>query len=87
MSDILGKFKKNPLPLDLREDCRIWPHITNGDLSLKDVFKAKMTDKPLTQWLDKIWNLDIPPSKAFTVLRLCHDKHATNENLIKRRFF
>lgn len=35
-------------------------------------------------WTGNLWNQDIPPSRAFTIWGICHNRLAVNDNLLQR---
>lgn len=82
--NFLFLVRKITLPLDLTEDSMAWTALNSSCLSLKDVAANKSTPStPMTR-LKHLWNLDIPPSKAFLVWRLCHNKVPTDLSLSPR---
>lgn len=72
--NIQEKVLQITLPLELREDCRILSHSTNGDLSLRDAYFHKLHSKPRLNWTTHIWNKDIHHSRAFMIWKVCHNR-------------
>lgn len=69
------------IPLEEKEDCRVWSATETGNLNLKDAYHFKYKKNNQFSWENFVWIKDIPPAKSFVSWRLMHNKLPTYENL------
>jgi len=82
--DIKDRLDAIVLPRGQLPDELVWPHTSDGIISLKHAFSFLHLRAPLLPWTELIWSSTIPPSNSCIYWRLHLGKMPTDKNLRRR---